>query len=337
MAAPYARGDHGAIAGDRTLATTRVASFAAVRNLHARLAEAAGHPFARPAWVARHWSCLEADTELLLHVVERAGAPIALLPLVRRDDGTIRFAADRLSDVAGPICAPADLPDALGALRAFLDRRPAGDVFVGASLPAGATAHLPGARVTVEPSPLIAIGPPTWAEYLAGPAARRRRRIVRQAEALCARPDVAIRDARTPHDVVRDLDGLARLHATRFAARSRVFAPARLAFFRAALAELAADGLVSVRTLSLAGRDAAALLLFHPEHEDWFYQGGWDPTFAALSVGRALIADAVRRAFAEGRRAFRLLRGAEPYKDWWATSDAPVLTIERPTGGWPCA
>jgi len=326
---------------DGRRAIVRVASFAEVGGLHARLA---AHPFAHPAWLASHWHHCERDAELLLHVVERDGTAIALLPLVRRDDRTIRFVADRLSDVGGPVCAPDDLPDALDALRALLDRLPAGDVFVGGSLPPAAVAHFAGARVTAEPCPLIAIGraapgdaraettAAAWSEYLAGPAARRRRRIARQAETLFARPEVALRDARTPDAVARDLDVLVRLHAARFAERSRVFSPARLSFFRAALPALAADRLVSLRTLSVAGQDAAALLLFHSAGEDWFYQAGWEPALAPMSVGRALFADTVRRAFADGRRAFRLLRGAEGYKAWWATDDAPVVTIERPTG-----
>ena len=72
----------------------------------------------------------------------------------------------------------------------------------------------------------------------------------------------------------------------------------------------------------------AALLLLRFGPDDWFYQSGWDPALAGQSVGRCLFADTVRQAFADRRRAFRLLRGGEAYKAYWATRDDPVAVIE---------
>ena len=49
----------------------------------------------------------------------------------------------------------------------------------------------------------------------------------------------------------------------------------------------------------------------------YFYQAGFDPAHGALSPGTLLVAQAIRRAIAEGKTAFDFLRGDEPYKRRW--------------------
>jgi CelD/BcsL family acetyltransferase involved in cellulose biosynthesis len=41
-----------------------------------------------------------------------------------------------------------------------------------------------------------------------------------------------------------------------------------------------------------------------------------------------LLAHAIREAHRDGLATYRLLRGDEPYKYRWATSDEPVATVE---------
>ncbi len=135
--------------------------------------------------------------------------------------------------------------------------------------------------------------------------------------------------ASEPGEVERDLEVLVALHRARFGDRSRTFTPERVGFFREAVPAMALDGSVVLRTLLLGGRPAAAILLLRGGGDDWFYQSGWDPELAALGVGRALFAHSVREAFAEGRRAFRMLKGEEDYKSFWANDVDPVVTFER--------
>ncbi|WAL74991.1 GNAT family N-acetyltransferase [Kitasatospora sp. YST-16] len=63
-----------------------------------------------------------------------------------------------------------------------------------------------------------------------------------------------------------------------------------------------------------------------------YYQTGWDPRFAADSLGTALVDAAVRNCAAEGVRTFDFLRGAEPYKYRFGAVDRTDTGWLRPRG-----
>jgi len=87
------------------------------------------------------------------------------------------------------------------------------------------------------------------------------------------------------------------------------------------------DDAASVRTLLIDDRPVAALFLLAGEGATWFHQSGWDPAFADRSVGRSILVDAMRDSCEQGRD-FHLLTGDHTYKQWWATDDQPVATVE---------
>jgi CelD/BcsL family acetyltransferase involved in cellulose biosynthesis len=300
-----------------------------------RLAHAAGHPFATRAWLTSWWEVHGRGSTLLAIATRRpTGEPFALLLLCRDDQGTIRFLGDGPSDVVGPVVAPEDELDAVEALGRILeDELGPGERFVATALlrPSADALllRLPLAqRTATEPSPCVRIDGRSWSTYLDGRDNRRRRRLAAQADRLLARPDVHVADASDPDTIVEALTVLVDLHQRRFGTRSRSFAPPRDAFYAAALARLADDGGATIRTLHVDEAPAAAILVLHAGGDDWFYQGGWDPTFARLSVGRSLLADTIRLAFERSCGTFHLLRGAEEYKGQWADDDAPVVTVE---------
>jgi CelD/BcsL family acetyltransferase involved in cellulose biosynthesis len=294
-----------------------------------RLAAAAGHPFASRAWLGAFADELLPPGDVELVGLLRAGTLVALVGFERRGDGVLRFLGDPLSDHAGPFGPPEHAADAMAALPGVVELvlRP-GELFVGRGLPAAWTDTLPaGWRCSVDPAPVIDVAGTTWADYLHGRVARRRRRIVAQAERLLERPGVVVRDHTDRTSVSEALAVLIGLHAARFEGRSRTFEGARRLFYERAVPAMAAVGAARIRSLELDGRPAAAILVLTAGDRDWFYQGGWDPAFADLAVGRALFADTVRAAFARGVLAYHLLHGADPYKYFWATSDAPLATI----------
>jgi CelD/BcsL family acetyltransferase involved in cellulose biosynthesis len=55
---------------------------------------------------------------------------------------------------------------------------------------------------------------------------------------------------------------------------------------------------------------------------DYFYIGGFDPSFSSIGAGSLTIAAAIDRAIAERSLAFDLLGGREPYKYEWGPSIA---------------
>jgi CelD/BcsL family acetyltransferase involved in cellulose biosynthesis len=296
-----------------------------------RLARVAANPFALPVWLGTAAEILEAGNEVTVWPLTTAGRLVALVALVRRPDRTVAFLGDPLSDLTGPVAAPADRAASARALRHLLDRelRP-GERLASRGVPGSVARELPSTAISRwEPSPVVDCDR-SWDAYLAAADGRRRRRIAREAERLLEAGAI-VHDAATVEDVERAMRDLRRLHEARFGAASRTFAGARGTFLDCAVAALAADRVAQIRLLEIEGRIVASLLVFRFAGDDWFYQSGWDPSLAALSIGRCLFADTVRRAFEEGRGAFRLLRGDEEYKSYWATRDEPVAAIELST------
>lgn len=309
----------------------RVAYDAGIARLHSALAFAAGNPFLHPAWILTHARRLEPEADTRTWLVSDGTGPVGVAVLSHRADGSVRFAGDRLSDLTGPVCRPRDLERVLGAMAGGLEAivPPAGRFRAG-PLPVEVSGALPGWSGGVpEPSPKVVVLGSSWDGYLAGSDARRRRRILSQSGRLLAAPEVELTTSSTPEEVTCGIEILAELHTARFGGRSRTFTAERLGFFREALAEMASEGSVVVRTLWHKERPAASILVLRTGGDDWFYQSGWDPSLARLGVGRALFAHSVEQAFADERGAFRMLRGDEDYKRFWTTDVDLVATFER--------
>ncbi len=157
----------------------RVDHHTQVERLHAVLAAASGNPFLHPAWVLAHARRLETDADRSTWLVHGEAGPIGLAVLCHRPDGTVRFAADRLSDVTGAAGRPEDRGAVLAALTAAFDEIvPRGGRFLAGPLPISEVGSFPGwDRGATDRSPTVVVVGLSWAQYLDGPGARRRRRI----------------------------------------------------------------------------------------------------------------------------------------------------------------
>jgi CelD/BcsL family acetyltransferase involved in cellulose biosynthesis len=280
-----------------------------------------GNPFRHPAWLAAHTEVLEPRL-----VVERWGDdPADRAVTAHLADGPLRLAGDRLSDRLDPPLAA--LEEAASAARGrdqpLRFRRLPHPTAVALAAAIGACAKV----TDLEASPTVRLATDTWEQYLARPDARRSRRIAAQADRVLAGADVHVEVADAPDAICPALEQLVRLHRLRFGDRSRSFEPAKHAAVAAACPPMSADGAASVRILVIDGRPVAALFLLAGEGATWFHQSGWDPAFADRSVGRALLVDAMRASCAAGLD-FHLLCGDHEYKQWWATDDQPVATVE---------
>lgn len=303
-------------------------------------------PFSTPTWLDAAAEILEAGATVEGRTLQRDGALVAVVLVVTGGDRPPRLLGDPLADVTGPVHDPVDAAAVADALPALLDGVVADHgrlTTAGLSL---STALGVAARsrsiltLTPTPSPVADLTS-GWDGYLDGPAARRRRRIVRQTEAVLAEPAVAVHDTSGPGAVgpgVADaFDLLVDLHRARFGAGSRTFADRRRPFLRQVVTELAGAGDAAIRVLTVTGRPASAMLVLRCGDDLSYYQSGRDPDLADRSVGRALLADTLRVAALQGCRRFHLLRGGEPYKTWWATSDVPVASLDmRPGRGAGC-
>jgi CelD/BcsL family acetyltransferase involved in cellulose biosynthesis len=125
---------------------------------------------------------------------------------------------------------------------------------------------------------------------------------------------------------------LLRLHGARWAARGEpgvLASGAVQAAHRASLPGLLRSGVLRLHALRLDGAVIAALyaLADRPGGGDrrvYFYLGGFDPAYAALSPGALLLGHAIEAAAREGAVAFDFLRGREAYKLRWGARDTPT-------------
>jgi CelD/BcsL family acetyltransferase involved in cellulose biosynthesis len=80
-------------------------------------------------------------------------------------------------------------------------------------------------------------------------------------------------------------------------------------------------GLLRLNVLRLDGRAVAVYYGFTHRERAYYYLGGFDPEFSALSPGTLAVAYAIEQALAEGVKTFDFLRGDERYKYLWGAED----------------
>jgi CelD/BcsL family acetyltransferase involved in cellulose biosynthesis len=90
--------------------------------------------------------------------------------------------------------------------------------------------------------------------------------------------------------------------------------PPMRAHMRATVRAAAAGGWLQLALLWVGDARAAVSLNFEHARRVWVYNSGMDPRFAALSPGRVLLGEVLRRAHAHGLSHLDFLRGDEAYK-----------------------
>lgn len=300
--------------------------------------------FTTTAWWGAAVEVLGAGRDVRIAALRDGATLIGVVGVVIDPERRLaRLVGDPISDRTGPLHASEDAPLVADRFADALDQLvPDHAPFRTDGLdPAFCHADPAGEFVEV-PCPSIRLDR-SWDEYLSGPSARRRRRIATTAAQLLEWPEVDVVDHTTPDRIAGALGVLARLHELRFGPDHGLFRGRLGAFLGQAVGGLAATGGARIRTLHVEGTPAAAILLLRHGRTVSFYQSGWDPAFASRSVGRALLADSIRREFAassgpDGPTTFELLRGDEGYKAYWADGQSAVFELSRPARdgrGWP--
>jgi CelD/BcsL family acetyltransferase involved in cellulose biosynthesis len=311
-----------------------------LRDEWSALALRARNVFATPEWTetwCRH--LLRGRQFQLLAFRSPTGRLVGVQPLYVHSERPLRIlrvAGHGPGEDLGPVCAPEDRRQVARALlRAISDN--GGGLLVAQHLPAeaGWGALMGGHVVRTEPSPAVLPGPGGWDGYLASRSRGMRKELARQQRRLAAAADVRYRPggASSP-EVARDLDIVFALHDAVFGAESSFL---RHAEFHRAFAELARErGWLRMWFLEAAGSPVAAWYGFRYANVVFDYQGGRDSAWDAFSVGNLLVAYTMRTAFDEGIAEYRLLRGAERYKQRFATHDRGLETVtvgRGPIGG----
>lgn len=169
---------------------------------------------------------------------------------------------------------------------------------------------------------LVAPLPPTAEEWYDA-LCKRVRHNVRRAFNRVARAGGVLETA-SADNLEEWLAALFRLHAARWRERGEpgVLADGRMeAFHRDAARELLAAGLLRLYGLRMPEGPAAVHYGFAGHGRFYAYLDGFDPAYARLSPGTALIGRAIECAIAEGLAEFDFLRGPEGFKYEWGAAD----------------
>ncbi len=171
--------------------------------------------------------------------------------------------------------------------------------------------------------------PNDWEHYLAGlsPSRRQRTRMLWRRNFETGRTKLL--RVETPEELERAFAILVDLHQKRRAslAQAGCFSSGRFtSFHREVAARLLASGQLRLLWLELEGRPIAVEYGFSGGDTIYYYQGGFDPEFAADRPGWLAFAGSLNSAIAEGYRTFDFLRGDESYKHSWG---AEPVALER--------
>ena len=126
------------------------------------------------------------------------------------------------------------------------------------------------------------------------------------------------------------MNALRALHALRWNSKSQAFSGSRGDFHREFAALALERGWLRLWLAEVDGRPVAGIYGWRFGNVEYGYQLGRDPSWERDGVGAAVHEHAIREAFADRMREFRLLRGDEHYKLRYATVVRRVLTVAVP-------
>jgi CelD/BcsL family acetyltransferase involved in cellulose biosynthesis len=260
------------------------------------------------------------------------GELAAILPLYawrQRPFVVLRFVGHGAGDQLGPICPPADRAVAAHALSTALKSR--GRVLIGDQLPADEhwETLLGGRAVLREGNPVLQFGADveTWDDYLATRSGNLRQQLRRNERKLAS---LGLRyRALDPSRLDEELDTLFALHEQRWPGSD--FANRKT--FHRAFARVAQDrGWLRMWFLEDAERPLAVWQGFRFADVESYYQAGRVAEWNGPPLGLSLLAHSIRAALEDRLAEYRFLRGAEPFKYRFATSDPGLVTISVETG-----
>jgi CelD/BcsL family acetyltransferase involved in cellulose biosynthesis len=244
----------------------------------------------------------------------------------RRPLRLARFIGYGPADQLGPVGPPEAMPAAFAALE-----RQGWDVLLAERLAAG---HgLRGRSLRQESWPVIGVPEGGWEEYLAGRSRNLRSQVRRKERALARDHGLGFRLCDDPARLGDDMETLFRLHRARWGEEgSDALEADRAAFHRDFAAVALERGWLRLWLAEAHGEPVAAWYGFRFGGAESYYQSGRDPAWDRTSVGLVLLAHTLREAMGDGMREYRLLRGAEAYKDRFATEDPGVETVAAGRG-----
>lgn len=317
-----------------SLTFERFTTLSDAREASELLAERSGNLFATWEWMSTWWRYFGAGRPLTGVIARRPGGdPAALVALYlssHRPLRVLRFVGSGPSDWLGPVHAPTEEALAADAMHQALDEVPSWDVLLaerlrdGRVLPRGTSATL----VVEEGFPILSFQGRSWEELLSGYTANLRRQIGKFERRLERSHRLAYRLSTDPDRLDDDLSVLFGLHQARWQqAGSGALDSCRQAFHRDFARLAQGRGWLRLWIMELDDQPVAAWYGFRFGGAEWSYQVGRDPARDRDSVGFVLTCQTIRAALNDGAHAYWFLRGAEPYKGRFTSTDPGVRTL----------
>ena len=290
--------------------------------------------FATPGWM-NLWREHLARGESVAVVCKRDGVVfgIWLFDVVNRGRVRLaRLAGHGPADELGPVCSPADLGDAAHILRDVVESRqfPA-DLVLLENLPSDRDWRqwFSQEPLLVAPSPVLDMRDMTHEEWLARGTSKARGRRRRAQETFAKRGSITRIDQL--EQVPAAMDDLLALHELRWSDGQSVAFNEPLDLFHREFAMNALKrGWLRLFIARIGEQPIAAWYGFRFGEATWFYQSGRDPGADKLAPGIQLMLASIDRAFEDGSRELRLLRGGEDYKSRFSNSDRKLDTFLIP-------
>ncbi|MBI3838936.1 MAG: GNAT family N-acetyltransferase [Planctomycetia bacterium] len=172
--------------------------------------------------------------------------------------------------------------------------------------------------------------PSEWDDYLAMLSKSHRKQIRRLERKYFDTGRAQLHEARSEAELDRGWEMLTWLHRRRRESLGDpgCFASPRFAVFHVATSRrLLHTGNLRLVWLEVDGRAVAAEYQVLGPGVVYAYQSGIEPAALSLAPGRLITLAMLKRAIAEGRRAFDFLRGDEEYKAHWRAEPRPTQDI----------
>jgi CelD/BcsL family acetyltransferase involved in cellulose biosynthesis len=312
-----------------------------VRDAWRQLAIGASLPYSTPEWMLAFFDHHHVGGELRVVVVRDGPEIVGIGPFVCGRPGHRPRALGLLASGIGQRTGPLAAAGREHEVGAAIGRALAGDrvdvlalegvdvaATIGTAIAAGWRSPLGATRLVtdrIEPAPAVTIRADADHDaWLAGQSKNFRESLRRYPKAVAKRGGTIRRsDAAS---LPTDLDALFRLHHARFAVIGKQSAldDTRRRALDAAVAAMAAEGLVRLWVVEADGEVVGAQLFFVAGARMAGYNGGTSPGWERESLGLVLLGQAVRDAHELGLGLLDLGAGDQGYKQRFADHDEPI-------------
>jgi CelD/BcsL family acetyltransferase involved in cellulose biosynthesis len=175
----------------------------------------------------------------------------------------------------------------------------------------------------------------SWETYLSERSSNFRQQIRSKMRRFQKLPGARFYRCQTPQEVARALHQLFRFNPSRWHLNgaTSAFSDRRFqAFHRQVADRFLAEGWLDLPCLEVDGQIVAVLYTFVYRNKVYYYNAGFDPHWAQLSLGRVLMAYHIQSAFDRGLDEYDFLRGKHAYKYAWTSCERrnrDVLVLRR--------